>query len=114
TPFLVCPLPLLEKQKTPGRGRDRGFRFKSLAVTYSRMGKPTLPSALDVFTSEFGMGSGGSRPLWPPGKPVCADRCSSIATPQFGMIRPSGGAARSRLRSKLVRHQDQTPWVLYG
>ena len=31
-------------------------------------GNPTLPSALYVFTSEFGMGSGGSRTLLPPGK----------------------------------------------
>jgi hypothetical protein len=34
------------------------------------MAKATLPSAQDVFTSEFGMGSGGSRPLMPSGKPV--------------------------------------------
>ena len=31
-------------------------------------GDPTLPSALSVFTSEFGMESGGSRSLLPPGK----------------------------------------------
>lgn len=31
-------------------------------------GDPTLPSALRRFTSEFGMGSGGSTALWPPGK----------------------------------------------
>ncbi len=31
--------------------------------------EPTLSSALNSFTSEFGMGSGGSRSLWPPGKP---------------------------------------------
>ncbi len=30
-------------------------------------GDPTLSSALSVFTSEFGMGSGGTRSLWPPG-----------------------------------------------
>ena len=29
-------------------------------MTYSHMGTPTLPSALRRFTSEFGMGSGGS------------------------------------------------------
>ena len=29
----------------------------------------TLSSALSVFTSEFGKGSGGSRSLWPPGRP---------------------------------------------
>ena len=37
-------------------------------MTYSHMAEATLPSAQNVFTSEFGMGSGGSRSLWPPGK----------------------------------------------
>src|SRR6185312_448410 len=31
-------------------------------------GRATLPSAHARFTSEFGMGSGGTTPLWPPGK----------------------------------------------
>ena len=31
-------------------------------------GDPTLSSALSVFTTEFGMESGGSHSLWPPGK----------------------------------------------
>ncbi len=31
-------------------------------------GDPTLPSALQRFTSEFGMGSGGTVALWPPSK----------------------------------------------
>ncbi len=31
-------------------------------------GDPTLPSALQRFTSEFGMGSGGTAALWPPSK----------------------------------------------
>ncbi len=35
------------------------------------MANATLPSALVRFTSEFGMGSGGTTPLWPPGKLVC-------------------------------------------
>ena len=39
-----------------------------LAVTYSRMGAPTLPSALTRFTSEFEMGSGGSTLPLPPSK----------------------------------------------
>jgi hypothetical protein len=34
-----------------------------LTTTYSHMGSPTLPSAMALFTSEFGMGSGGSTPL---------------------------------------------------
>ena len=32
------------------------------------MANATLPSALQRFTSEFGMGSGGSTALLPPGK----------------------------------------------
>ena len=35
----------------------------SLAMTYSHMGTPTLPSAQLRFTSEFGMGSGGATAL---------------------------------------------------
>ena len=42
----------------------------TLAVTYFHMGTPTLSSAMTRFTSEFGMGSGGSMSLWPPGKTV--------------------------------------------
>ena len=55
-------------KKTPLN--ERGFRIKSLAVSYFHMGSPTLSSALSGFTSEFGMGSGGSHSLWPPGKLV--------------------------------------------
>ncbi len=35
-------------------------------------GDPTLPSALRRFTSEFGMGSGGTTALVPPGQILCA------------------------------------------
>ncbi len=44
------------------------LRVGCLAVSYSRMANATLPSALPRFTSEFGMGSGGSTALLPPGK----------------------------------------------
>ncbi len=46
----------------------RAFGLFDAAVSYSRMGDPTLPSALRRFTSEFGMGSGGTTALLPPGK----------------------------------------------
>ena len=36
------------------------FLNRSLAMTYSHMGTPTLPSAQLRFTSEFGKGSGGA------------------------------------------------------
>ncbi len=39
------------------------WQFPTLA-----WGDPTLPSALRRFTSEFGMGSGGTTALVPPGK----------------------------------------------
>ncbi len=37
---------------------------KNLAMSYSHMGTPTLPSAQLRFTSEFKMGSGGTTALW--------------------------------------------------
>src|SRR5690606_14570270 len=42
--------------------------IKPLAMTYSCMAGATLPLAQLRFTSEFGMGSGGSTALWSPGK----------------------------------------------
>ncbi len=45
-----------------------------LAMTYSHMGNPTLPSALRGFTSEFGKGSGGSLLLWSPAQ-LFMDTC---------------------------------------
>ena len=57
-----------DKQKTPC------FRMRFLRVFDAwqfptlTWGDPTLPSALRRFTSEFGMGSGGTTALSPPGK----------------------------------------------
>ncbi len=45
------------------------WQFPTLA-----WGDPTLPSALRRFTSEFGMGSGGTTALRPPGKFCCRKR----------------------------------------
>ena len=45
------------------------WQFPTLA-----WGDPTLPSALRRFTSEFGMGSGGTTALQPPGKFCCPRR----------------------------------------
>ena len=55
------------QRKTPSR-QAGGFWVKTLAMTYSRM-RCTLPSARKRFTSEFGMGSGGSTQLLSPGRP---------------------------------------------
>ena len=51
-----------------GLPHGRPLLNRCLTVSYSRMANATLPSALPRFTSEFGMGSGGSTALWPPGK----------------------------------------------
>ena len=73
------------QKKSPDRPVG-AFCIRSLAMTYSRMEYTTLPSALNVFTSEFGMGSGGSRSLTSPGKPVKRLAFQSAAA-RFGMIR---------------------------
>ena len=51
-----------QNEKSPTLS-SRAFRMRSLAMSYSHMGTPTLPSALTRFTSEFGMGSGGATAL---------------------------------------------------
>ena len=43
-------------------------KFDAWQFTTLAWGDPTLPSALRRFTSEFGMGSGGTTALRPPGK----------------------------------------------
>ncbi len=40
----------------------RSVRRVCLATTYSPTGVPAVPSALDLFTAEFGMGSGVDSP----------------------------------------------------
>ena len=54
-------------------------------MTYFHMGTPTLSSALNGFTSEFEMGSGGSRSLLPPGKPVVPHADEKLAK-KFGKL----------------------------
>ncbi len=58
----------LLKRKTKSSVFRLSFLLLMPAVPYSHMGDPTLPSALRRFTSEFGMGSGGTTALVPPGK----------------------------------------------
>ena len=43
----------------------------SLAMSYFHIANATLSSALFRFTTEFGMGSGGSKTLWLPSKLGC-------------------------------------------
>ena len=59
------------------------FRINELAMTYSHMGNPTLPSALRGFTSEFGKGSGGSLLLLSPAQLFMLTRYGLIWVPSF-------------------------------
>ena len=53
--------------KNPALAGFLYLAIRSLAVSYSHMANATLPSALQRFTSVFGMGTGGSIALLPPG-----------------------------------------------
>ena len=53
------------------------FLFDARQFPTLTWGDPTLPSALRRFTSEFGMGSGGTTALQPPGKFLCSVLCLS-------------------------------------
>ena len=64
---------------------QRAFQNISLAMTYSHMGPPTLPSALRRFTTEFGMGSGGSISLLSPSNLVLKAE-SSYSIHQLSMF----------------------------
>ena len=55
-------------QKTKASPDGEAFLDKAPGGDLLLHGKATLPSAHARFTSEFGMGSGGTTPLWPPGK----------------------------------------------
>ena len=57
---------ILYKTKTPSH-LARGSTFTTWRCPTLTWGSPTLPSAHRRFTSEFGMGSGGTTALSPPG-----------------------------------------------
>ncbi len=69
------------------------WQFPTLA-----WGDPTLPSALRRFTSEFGMGSGGTTALLPPGK--------------FCFIRPLLRSDLICIRLKIFSQSAKTPSAL--
>ncbi len=53
-------------------------KFKAWRCPTLTWGSPTLPSALFRFTSEFGMGSGGSKTLWSPSKFFNSESCFCV------------------------------------
>ena len=67
--FALPNLPVwqLQTQKSPTLS-NRASLIWSLAMTYFHIAAATLSSALFRFTTEFGMGSGGSKTLLSPSK----------------------------------------------
>ena len=70
----ICPGQESAHRQTTDKTKGPVFRL-SLSLLFDAWqfptlawGDPTLPSALRRFTSEFGMGSGGTTALQPPGK----------------------------------------------
>ena len=65
---LSSPLRQRSGKEKPPPFPVRVVQYKAPGGDLLLHGKATLPSAHARFTSEFGMGSGGTTPLWPPGK----------------------------------------------
>jgi hypothetical protein len=63
----VCALFFAPMQKPPAFA-EGFYGFDAWQFPTLTWGDPTLPSALRRFTAEFGMGSGGTTALSPPGK----------------------------------------------
>ena len=70
----ICPPQESAHRQTTDKTKGPVFRpglsllFDAWQFPTLAWGDPTLPSALRRFTSEFGMGSGGTTALVPPGK----------------------------------------------
>ena len=78
---------------------SKGLLNNELAMTYSHMGNPTLPSAQRGFTSEFGKGSGGSLLLLSP---------AQLFMDLFGSYLLS----HALLRTKWVINRLYLSWIL--
>ena len=65
---MPAPFPDGTNAKKPSLSTGLSALFDAWQFPTLTWGDPTLPSALRRFTSEFGMGSGGTTALVPPGK----------------------------------------------
>ena len=65
---LIVRISLVCRRKKAASFLKRLSRIWSLAMSYFHIANATLSSALFRFTTEFGMGSGGSKTLWLPSK----------------------------------------------
>ncbi len=97
----ICPTQESVHRQTTDKTKGPVFR---LSLSFYLMpgssptlawGDPTLPSALRRFTSEFGMGSGGTTALLPPGK--------------FCFIRPLLRSDLICIRLKIFSHPPKQP-----
>ena len=86
------------KNKKPGLSTGLSALFDAWQFPTLTWGDPTLPSALRRFTSEFGMGSGGTTALRPPGK--------------FCFIRPLLRSDLICIRLKIFSQSAKTPSAL--
>ena len=68
----------MQAKKIPDNKGVNGEDKKTLAATYSSILLRTVPSAMRGLTSEFGMGSGISLSLLPPGKLVVVKESYSL------------------------------------
>ena len=94
------------------------WQFPTLA-----WGDPTLPSALRRFTSEFGMGSGGTTALKPPGKFLVPCPVSFVlilrwlpsrhSVTYLCMLLPAGSVAALSQRKILRTSVRRTVLILY-
>ena len=95
-------------------------------MTYSPASWDAVPSAAARLTSEFGMGSGVSRRLWPPDRIRTSGRAASgvwgAARPEhqvfqaryltFGVCMTSSGPGRWGVLSLSVTGSDQAYWTI--
>ena len=100
-------------KKTPAV--NRGFMIEAWRFPTFTWQTATLSSALSGFTSEVGMGSGGTRSLWSPGKSV-VDRPGFV--PGFHRTgsgyRFAAGPYWKIVHARMSLLPMQNAWVLYG
>ena len=122
TRFSAGNLPKYGRKKAPDSRSGLLHLFNAWQFPTLAWGGPTLPSALRRFTSEFGMGSGGTTALLPPGKFWCAKRIffTDAALPVLAksvtyscmllpFLRPAASPQRKILRTRVRR----TKLILY-
>ena len=92
-------------KKTQSHFCNRVFDLRAWQFPTFTWQTATLSSALRAFTSEFGMGSGGSRLLCSPSKLVFAEM----------ILQENGKSVTSRCIVKIAYNtKGKTDWVLYG